>query len=100
MTGCGKAPGGGRRKSAIRRAAGIRGRKEGGDGNEADAKWGNTRRLAACFDPLDGSSNIDANVSVGTIFGVYRRQRSLEELEVRDILQKRKLAQSKIGLLK
>jgi len=25
------------------------------------------------FDPLDGSSNIDANVSVGTIFSVYRR---------------------------
>lgn len=24
-------------------------------------------------DPLDGSSNIDSNVSVGTIFGVYRR---------------------------
>lgn len=26
------------------------------------------------FDPLDGSSNIDANVSVGTIFSIYRRQ--------------------------
>ena len=25
------------------------------------------------FDPLDGSSNIDVNVSVGTIFGIYRR---------------------------
>lgn len=25
------------------------------------------------YDPLDGSSNIDANVSIGTIFGVYRR---------------------------
>lgn len=25
------------------------------------------------FDPLDGSSNIDANVSVGTIFGVWRQ---------------------------
>jgi fructose-1,6-bisphosphatase I len=25
------------------------------------------------MDPLDGSSNIDANVSIGTIFGVYRR---------------------------
>jgi fructose-1,6-bisphosphatase I len=29
------------------------------------------------FDPLDGSSNIDANVSIGTIFSIYRR-RSLE----------------------
>ncbi|MEA3309490.1 MAG: class 1 fructose-bisphosphatase [Chloroflexota bacterium] len=26
------------------------------------------------FDPLDGSSNIDVNVSVGTIFGIYQRQ--------------------------
>jgi fructose-1,6-bisphosphatase I len=25
------------------------------------------------FDPLDGSSNIDANISVGTIFSIYRR---------------------------
>ena len=25
------------------------------------------------FDPLDGSSNIDANVSIGTIFSIYRR---------------------------
>ncbi|HPC46753.1 MAG TPA: class 1 fructose-bisphosphatase [Deltaproteobacteria bacterium] len=25
------------------------------------------------FDPLDGSSNIDVNVSIGTIFGIYRR---------------------------
>ena len=24
------------------------------------------------FDPLDGSSNIDAGVSIGTIFGIYR----------------------------
>jgi fructose-1,6-bisphosphatase I len=26
-----------------------------------------------CTDPLDGSSNIDVNVSVGTIFSIYRR---------------------------
>jgi fructose-1,6-bisphosphatase I len=25
------------------------------------------------FDPLDGSSNIDANISIGTIFAIYRR---------------------------
>lgn len=28
-------------------------------------------RLALAIDPLDGSSNIDTNVSVGTIFGIY-----------------------------
>lgn len=26
-----------------------------------------------CMDPLDGSSNIDVNVSIGTIFSIYRR---------------------------
>jgi len=26
------------------------------------------------FDPLDGSSNIDVNVSIGTIFSIYKRQ--------------------------
>jgi len=31
---------------------------------------------AVCFDPLDGSSNIDCNLSVGTIFGIYKKVRS------------------------
>jgi fructose-1,6-bisphosphatase I len=30
-------------------------------------------KYVVTFDPLDGSSNIDANVSIGTIFGIYRR---------------------------
>ena len=30
-------------------------------------------KYVCMFDPLDGSSNIDVNVSVGTIFSVYRR---------------------------
>src|SRR6202007_757495 len=30
-------------------------------------------KYVVMFDPLDGSSNIDTNVSIGTIFGVYRR---------------------------
>ncbi len=30
-------------------------------------------KYVCLFDPLDGSSNIDANVSVGTIFTIYRR---------------------------
>ncbi|MGM0380450.1 MAG: class 1 fructose-bisphosphatase [bacterium] len=33
-------------------------------------------KYAVAIDPLDGSSNIDYNVSVGTIFGIYRRQSS------------------------
>jgi len=31
-----------------------------------------TGNYALLFDPLDGSSNIDVNVSVGTIFSIYR----------------------------
>jgi len=30
--------------------------------------------FAVTFDPLDGSSNIDCNVSVGTVFGIYRTE--------------------------
>jgi len=30
-------------------------------------------KYVLAYDPLDGSSNIDANVSVGTIFSIYRR---------------------------
>jgi len=33
-----------------------------------------TSKYVVVFDPLDGSSNIDVNVSVGTIFGIYRRK--------------------------
>lgn len=32
-----------------------------------------TSKYVVVFDPLDGSSNIDVNVSVGTIFGIFRR---------------------------
>lgn len=31
-----------------------------------------TRGSCCVFDPLDGSSNIDAGVNVGTIFGIYK----------------------------
>jgi len=30
-------------------------------------------KYVIAFDPLDGSSNIDVNVSIGTIFGIYKR---------------------------
>ena len=39
--------------------------------NSQDAKHQN--KYVVLIDPLDGSSNIDVNVSVGTIFSVYRR---------------------------
>jgi fructose-1,6-bisphosphatase I len=34
---------------------------------------GNENKYVVLMDPLDGSSNIDVNVSVGTIFSIYRR---------------------------
>ncbi|MCI4649572.1 class 1 fructose-bisphosphatase [Phaeodactylibacter sp.] len=46
-------------------------------------------KYVVVFDPLDGSSNIDVNVSVGTIFGIYRRLSDAEStVEVEDFLQK------------
>ena len=42
-----------------------------------------------CMDPLDGSSNIDVNVSIGTIFSVYRRKSPLgEAAKLDDFLQR------------
>lgn len=39
------------------------------------AKAGSERsKYVVAIDPLDGSSNIDVNVAIGTIFGVYRRK--------------------------
>ena len=39
------------------------------------------------FDPLDGSSNIDVNVSIGSIFGIYRRKSKDGKGTVEDVLQ-------------
>jgi len=44
--------------------------------------------FCVAFDPLDGSSNIDCNVSVGSIFSVYRRRSGPEKpCTVDDILR-------------
>ncbi len=41
------------------------------------------------IDPLDGSSNIDVNISVGTIFGIYRRiSDESAPVQLEDFLQK------------
>ncbi len=41
---------------------------------EGIIQTGNTKgKYIVAMDPLDGSSNIDVNVSIGTIFSVYRR---------------------------
>ncbi len=41
-----------------------------------------------CMDPLDGSSNIDVNVSIGTIFSIYKKLDENTPVTVDDFLQK------------
>ena len=38
-----------------------------------DSQSAQNANYVVLFDPLDGSSNIDVNVSIGTIFSIYRR---------------------------
>ena len=44
-------------------------------------------KYAVLFDPLDGSSNIDVNAAVGTIFSIYRRVSMEGRGTVADVLQ-------------
>lgn len=45
-------------------------------------------RYVIAIDPLDGSSNIDVNVSIGTIFSVYRRKSPVgSPVQPEDVLQ-------------
>lgn len=49
----------------------------------------NDGKYVIAIDPLDGSSNIDVNVSIGTIFSVYRRKSKVgTPITEQDILQK------------
>ena len=49
----------------------------------------NKNKYIVLIDPLDGSSNIDVNVSVGTIFSVYRRISPIgSPVNLEDFLQK------------
>lgn len=45
-------------------------------------------KYVVVFDPLDGSSNIDVNISIGTIFGIYKRVSEGENGCEKDFLQK------------
>jgi fructose-1,6-bisphosphatase I len=49
----------------------------------------NQNKYVVLIDPLDGSSNIDVNVSVGTIFSIYRRVTPIgTPVKLEDFLQK------------
>uniref|UniRef100_A0A8C2P734 Fructose-1,6-bisphosphatase 1 n=1 Tax=Capra hircus TaxID=9925 RepID=A0A8C2P734_CAPHI len=47
-------------------------------------------KYVVCFDPLDGSSNIDCLVSIGTIFGIYKKAIGEFILVDRDVKIKKK----------
>ena len=49
----------------------------------------NSGRYVAVFDPLDGSSNVDAGIPVGTIFGIFdSAECSIEDLDLSDGIDK------------
>ena len=49
----------------------------------------NNGKYVIAIDPLDGSSNIDVNVSIGTIFSIYRRKSPIgQPITEQDVLQK------------
>ena len=48
---------------------------------------GVTGKYVVAMDPLDGSSNIDVNVSLGTIFSIYRRISTGPKATMEDFMQ-------------
>jgi len=57
--------------------------------SESFVDLNNDGKYVIAIDPLDGSSNIDVNVSIGTIFSVYRRKSQAgTPIQTTDILQK------------
>ncbi|HRS37881.1 MAG TPA: class 1 fructose-bisphosphatase, partial [Bacteroidia bacterium] len=53
-----------------------------------DSEVSKNAKYVVCVDPLDGSSNIDVNVSIGTIFSIYRRTSFGGIVEETDYLQR------------
>ena len=57
--------------------------------SESFVDLNNSGKYVIAIDPLDGSSNIDVNVSIGTIFSVYRRKTAPgTPIRTEDIMQK------------
>lgn len=54
---------------------------------EFNAPFSKSGKYVVAFDPLDGSSNIDVNVSVGSIFSIYRKKTESEHASLDDFLQ-------------
>jgi fructose-1,6-bisphosphatase I len=52
-----------------------------------DSDISRNAKYMVAIDPLDGSSNIDVNVSVGTIFSIYRRRKTEGRVTMEEVLQ-------------
>ncbi|MEZ4808263.1 MAG: class 1 fructose-bisphosphatase [Flavobacteriales bacterium] len=55
--------------------------------NDDIVHFDNGGKYVVSMDPLDGSSNIDVNVSIGTIFSIYRRVSSGDKATMDDFMQ-------------
>jgi len=55
---------------------------------EIDGEVSKNAKYIVAMDPLDGSSNIDVNVALGTIFSIYRRVSNTGSATLKDVLQK------------
>jgi len=53
-----------------------------------DSEISKDAKYIVAMDPLDGSSNIDVNVAVGTIFSIYRRKSIEGRATIDDVLQR------------
>jgi fructose-1,6-bisphosphatase I len=60
---------------------------EENDGLIAIPEQFNAGKYVLLYDPLDGSSNIDVNVSIGTIFAIHRKISGGERGIMEDVLQ-------------
>lgn len=52
-----------------------------------DEKTTENAKYIVAIDPLDGSSNIEVNVPIGTIFAIYRRKSMGKVITTEDVLQ-------------
>jgi len=55
--------------------------------NDDIVHFDNGGKYVVTMDPLDGSSNIDVNVSIGTIFSIYRRVSTGSKATLEDFMQ-------------
>lgn len=53
-----------------------------------DSAVARNAKYIVAIDPVDGSSNIDVNVAVGTIFSIYRKRDVDKKVDMDDVLQK------------